>query len=68
MFLLFKRLSLGDSLAVQWLGLNTLTALAAQVQSLVRKLRSHKAHGVVKKKEKAFCFSKREKKKIYKKW
>ena len=55
MFLLFKRLSLGDSLAVQWLGLSTLTALAAQVQALVRKLRSHKAHGVVKKK-KSFLF------------
>ena len=35
--------------AVQWLRLCTLTA---EVQSLVRKLRSHKPHGAAKKKKK----------------
>ena len=34
----------------QWLGHDTFTAMA-QVQSLVWKLRSHKLHGVVKKKQ-----------------
>ena len=38
----------GNSLAVQWLGLGTLTVVA-WVQSLVRELRSHKLHGVAKK-------------------
>ena len=33
----------GNSLAVQWLGLHDLTAMA-WVQSLVRELRSHKLH------------------------
>ena len=33
----------GNSLAVQWLGLHELTAMA-WVQSLVRELRSHKLH------------------------
>ena len=36
--------------AVQWLRLCTLTA---EVQSLVRKLRSHKPHGAAKKKKKS---------------
>ena len=39
---------LGNSLAVQWLGLGTFTA-GAQVQSLVRELRSCKLCGVAKK-------------------
>ena len=39
----------GNSLAVQWLGLSTFTALA-QVQSLVRELRSHKLLCVAKNK------------------
>ena len=38
----------GSSLAVQWLGLSTFSA-GAQVQSLVRKLKSHKPCGVTKK-------------------
>ena len=36
-----KNPRLGNSLAIQWLGLDALTA-GAQVQSLVRELRSHK--------------------------
>ena len=40
-----------NSLAVQWLGLCTFTAVA-QVQSLVGGLRSNKLHGVQKKKKK----------------
>ena len=41
MTVLFKMLDIGDSLAVQWLGLGTFTAVA-QVQSLVGELRSRK--------------------------
>ena len=41
---------IGNSLAVQWLGLVTFTA-GAQVQSLVGELRSHKLHRVAKKKK-----------------
>ena len=36
---------LGNSLAVQWLGLSTFTAVA-RVQSVVRELRSHKLRGM----------------------
>ena len=36
-----KMMKLGNSLAVQWLGLSTFTA-RAQVQTLVGELRSHK--------------------------
>ena len=39
---------MGNFLAVQWLGLGTSTAVA-QVQSLVRELRSHKLCSVAKK-------------------
>ena len=42
----------GNSLAVQWLGLRAFIA-RAQVQSLVRELRSCKLRGVAKKKKKA---------------
>ena len=42
---------IGNSLVVQWLGLGTATAMA-QVQSLVRELRSYKSCGVAKKKKK----------------
>ena len=42
---------LGNSLAVQWLGLGTFTAVA-QVQSLVRELRSRKPQSVATKKRK----------------
>ena len=38
---------MGNSLAVQWLGLGAVTAVA-QVRSLVRELRSHKMCGVAK--------------------
>ena len=41
----------GNSLAVQWLGLGAFTA-GAQVQSLVRELRSHRPHIQSKKKKK----------------
>ena len=41
---------LGNSLAVQWLGLGTFTA-GAQVQSLVRELRFHKLCSLKKKKK-----------------
>ena len=41
----------GVLLAVQWLGLSAFTAMA-QVQSLVRELRSCKSHGMAKKKKK----------------
>ena len=41
----------GNSLAVQWLGLGTFMTVA-QVQSLVRELRSQKPHGAAKKKKK----------------
>ena len=41
----------GNSLSVQWLGLSAFTAVA-QVQSLVRELRSCKLCGVAKKKKK----------------
>ena len=47
--LYLKYSSLGNSLAVQWLGLGAFTA-RARVQSLVRKRRSHKPRGVAKKK------------------
>ena len=40
----FKTPSFGNSLAVQWLGLGTFTA-SAQIQSLVRELRSCKPRG-----------------------
>ena len=43
----------GNSLAVQWLGLSTFTVVVAQVQSLVRELRTHKPRGTTKKKKKA---------------
>ena len=43
-----KERPLGNSLAVQWLGLHASTAMA-QVRSLVRELRSHKLRGVAKK-------------------
>ena len=39
----FKNVNIGNSLVVQWLGLGIFTAVA-QVQSLVRELRSHKPH------------------------
>ena len=42
---------LGNSLAVQWLGLSTFTAWA-WVRSLVGELRSHKPHSTAKKKKK----------------
>ena len=42
----------GNSLAVQWLGLSTFTAMA-QVQSLVGEVRSQKLCGIAKKKKKA---------------
>ena len=38
-------------MAVQWLGLGAFTVVA-QVQSLVRELRSHKLRGMAKKKKK----------------
>ena len=41
----------GNSLVVQWLGLSAFTA-GAQVQSLVRQLKSHKPCSVAKKKKK----------------
>ena len=41
----------GNSLAVQWLGLGAFTEVA-RVQCLVGELRSHKPHGVAKKKPK----------------
>ena len=41
---LLKDLSLGNSLAVQYLGLGAFT-VRAQIRSLVRELRSHKMHG-----------------------
>ena len=41
----FKNEGLGTSLVVQWLRLRALTA---QIQSLVRELRSHKLCGVAK--------------------
>ena len=41
----------GNSLAIQWLGLDAFTAVA-QVPSLVRQLRSRKLRGVAKKEEK----------------
>ena len=44
---------LGNSLAVQWLGLGAFTA-GAQVQSLVGKLRSCKPCGMAKKKRNGF--------------
>ena len=44
---------IGNSLAVQWLGLGTSTAVA-QVQSQVGELRSHKLCGAAKKKKKFF--------------
>ena len=45
----FKNTPLGNSLALQWLGLYTSTA-GGTGSSLVRELRSRKPHGVVKKK------------------
>ena len=48
-----KHLQTGNSLVVQWLGLCAFTA-RAQVQSLVRELRSHKPLGAAKKKEKIY--------------
>ena len=42
-----KKYNIGNSLAVQWLGLRALTA-EGWVQSLVRELRSHKPRGVAK--------------------
>ena len=50
-----KLLSLGNSLAVQWLGLSAFTA-GARVQSLVRELRSHQPHGEAKKRKKTTKF------------
>ena len=44
----------GNSLAVQWLGLGAFTAVA-QVQSLVRELRSCKPPNAAKKKQKKYC-------------
>ena len=41
---------LGNSLAVQWLGLSAFTAVA-QVQSLAGELRSHKPCGMAKRKK-----------------
>ena len=46
-----KKLKIGNSLAVQWLGLSTFIA-GAQVQSVVGELGSHKPHGAAKKKKK----------------
>ena len=46
-----KEKSLGNSLAVQWLGLSTFTA-AAWVQSLVGEVRSRKLFSEAKKKKK----------------
>ena len=43
-------------MAVQWLGLSAFTA-RAQVQSLVGELRSHKLHGVTKKKDVFECYN-----------
>ena len=42
--------NIGNSLAVQWLGLGAFTA-GAQVQSLAGELRSQKLHGVAKKRK-----------------
>ena len=47
---LTKKISLRNSLVVQWLGLSAFTPWA-QVQSLVGELRSLKPHGTVRKKE-----------------
>ena len=47
---LLKQRTLGNSLAVQWLGLGAFTAVA-QVQSLVRELRSRKPHSTAKNKQ-----------------
>ena len=40
------------SLAVQWLRLHTLPMQGAWIQSLVGEIRSHKPHGMAKKKKK----------------
>jgi len=44
---------MGYSLVAQWLGLRTLTAMAAQVQSPIWELRSHKLLGAAKKQTEA---------------
>ena len=49
------RTFVGNSLVVQWLGLNTFTA-AAQVQSLVGDLRSHMPCDTAKKEKKRLQF------------
>ena len=47
------KITIGNSLAVQWLGLGTFTAVA-RVQSLVGELRSHKpCHGPKNKQKKS---------------
>ena len=56
---LVSNLGTGNSLAVQWLGLHAFTA-GAQVQSLVRELRSCKQCGAAKKQNK----TKKQKKKF----
>ena len=57
----FKGHNFGNSLAVQWLGLDTFTA-GTWIQSLVRELRSYMLHGPQKgrEKQKSWCLSMRE--------
>ena len=44
---IFNKITIGNSLAVHWLGLSAFTA-GARVQSLVGELRSRKPHNVAK--------------------
>ena len=46
----FSKEDVGNSLAVQWLGLGAFSA-GTQVRSLVGELKSHKPHSVAKKKK-----------------
>ena len=51
-FFLSTKISLGNSQAVQWLGLRTLSLPRARVQSLLRELKSHKLGGAAKREKK----------------